>query len=99
VRPSGARRKLFLRLPDSRTPTIRKLVGREPENRMRKLRRLICILAIAICPSVNTSAQEIAGSIHANFRLPNNDISSPNVAEISEAPPGRLGQLALKFVF
>ena len=66
---------------------------------MRKLRRLICILAIAICPSVNTSAQEIAGSIHANFRLPNNDISSPNFGEISEALPGRLVQLALKFVF
>jgi hypothetical protein len=30
---------------------------------MRKLRRLICILAIAICSSVDTSAQEIAGSL------------------------------------
>jgi hypothetical protein len=36
---------------------------------------------------------------HANFRLPNNDISSPNFGEISEALPGRLVQLALKFVF
>jgi hypothetical protein len=34
----------------------------------------------------------------ANFRLPNNDISSPNFGEISEALPGRLVQLALKFV-
>ena len=36
---------------------------------------------------------------HANFRLPNNDISSPNFGEISEALPGRLVQLALKFIF
>src|SRR5271155_5410004 len=36
---------------------------------------------------------------HANFRLPNNDISSPNFGEITEALPGRLVQLALKFYF
>ena len=36
---------------------------------------------------------------HANFRLPNNDISSPNFGQISEAQPGRLIQLALKFLF
>lgn len=36
---------------------------------------------------------------HANFRLPNNDISSPNFGVISEARPGRLVQLALKFLF
>jgi hypothetical protein len=36
---------------------------------------------------------------HANFRLPNNDISSPNFGKISEALPGRLVQLALKFLF
>ena len=36
---------------------------------------------------------------HANFRLPKNDISSPNFGEISEALPGRLVQLALKFAF
>jgi hypothetical protein len=36
---------------------------------------------------------------HANFRLPNNDISSPNFGKISEALPGRLIQLALKFLF
>ncbi len=36
---------------------------------------------------------------HANFRLPNNDISSPNFGVISEALPGRLVQLALKFLF
>jgi hypothetical protein len=36
---------------------------------------------------------------HANFRLPNNDISSPNFGEISEALPGRLVQMALKFLF
>jgi hypothetical protein len=36
---------------------------------------------------------------HANFRLPNNDISSPNFGHISEALPGRLVQLALKFLF
>ena len=36
---------------------------------------------------------------HPNFRLPNNDISSPNFGVISEAHPGRLVQLALKFLF
>jgi hypothetical protein len=36
---------------------------------------------------------------HANFRLPNNDISSPNFGKISEALPGRLVQVALKFLF
>lgn len=36
---------------------------------------------------------------HANFRLPDNDISSPTFGEISEALPGRLVQLALKFRF
>jgi Carboxypeptidase regulatory-like domain/TonB dependent receptor len=36
---------------------------------------------------------------HANFRLPNNDISSPDFGKISEALPGRLVQLALKFLF
>lgn len=36
---------------------------------------------------------------HANFRLPDNDISSPTFGEISESLPGRLVQLALKFYF
>jgi hypothetical protein len=36
---------------------------------------------------------------HPNFRLPNNDIGSPNFGQISEALPGRLVQLALKFLF
>jgi hypothetical protein len=36
---------------------------------------------------------------HANFRLPDNDISSPTFGQISEALPGRLVQLALKFTF
>jgi hypothetical protein len=36
---------------------------------------------------------------HANFRLPNNDISSPNFGQIQDALPGRLVQLALKFLF
>ena len=36
---------------------------------------------------------------HPNFRLPDNDINSPNFGEISEALPGRLVQLALKFLF
>jgi Carboxypeptidase regulatory-like domain/TonB dependent receptor len=36
---------------------------------------------------------------HANFRLPNNDISSPDFGKVSEALPGRLVQLALKFLF
>jgi hypothetical protein len=58
----------FLLLPDSCTPTIRKLVKRMPENRMRELRRLICILASAIYARVNTSAQEIAGSLRGTIR-------------------------------
>lgn len=36
---------------------------------------------------------------HPNFRLPTNDISSPNFGTISEALPGRHVQLALKFLF
>jgi len=36
---------------------------------------------------------------HANFRLPNNDISSPDFGKITEALPGRQVQLALKFYF
>jgi outer membrane receptor protein involved in Fe transport len=36
---------------------------------------------------------------HANFRLPDSDISSPNFGQIQEALPGRLVQLALKFLF
>ena len=36
---------------------------------------------------------------HANFRLPDNDVSSPTFGQISEALPGRLVQLALKFLF
>jgi Carboxypeptidase regulatory-like domain/TonB dependent receptor len=36
---------------------------------------------------------------HANFRLPDNDISSPTFGQITEALPGRLVQLALKFLF
>jgi hypothetical protein len=36
---------------------------------------------------------------HPNFRLPDNDISSPNFGVVSEALPGRLVQLALKFLF
>ncbi|MGB7848430.1 MAG: TonB-dependent receptor [Candidatus Acidiferrum sp.] len=36
---------------------------------------------------------------HANFRLPNNDISSPNFGSITESQPGRLVQMALKFLF
>jgi Carboxypeptidase regulatory-like domain/TonB dependent receptor len=36
---------------------------------------------------------------HPNFRLPDNDISSPTFGEISEALPGRQIQLALKFLF
>ncbi len=36
---------------------------------------------------------------HANFRLPDSDISSPNFGQIQEALPGRLIQLALKFLF
>jgi hypothetical protein len=36
---------------------------------------------------------------HANLRLPSNDISSPDFGKISEALPGRLVQLAMKFLF
>ncbi len=36
---------------------------------------------------------------HANFQLPNNDISSPNFGQIQAAQPGRVVQLALKFLF
>jgi len=36
---------------------------------------------------------------HANFALPQNDISSPEFGQILEAGPPRLFQLALKFVF
>lgn len=36
---------------------------------------------------------------HANFRLPDNDVSSPTFGQISESQPGRLVQLALKFLF
>src|SRR5277367_2021764 len=44
-------------------PNDQKIVERKPENRMRDFKRLICILCIAIYPSVSASAQEIAGSI------------------------------------
>jgi hypothetical protein len=36
---------------------------------------------------------------HANFRLPENDIASPEFGQILEAAPPRLFQLALKLVF
>jgi hypothetical protein len=36
---------------------------------------------------------------HPNFRLPDNDISSPTFGEITQALPGREIQLALKFYF
>ncbi len=36
---------------------------------------------------------------HANFRLPDSDISSPTFGQIQEALPPRLVQLALKFLF
>jgi hypothetical protein len=37
---------------------------------------------------------------HPNFRLPNNDINSPSTfGRITEAQPGRLVQLALRFLF
>ncbi len=36
---------------------------------------------------------------HANFRLPDNDISSPTFGQIQNALPGREVQLALKFLF
>jgi hypothetical protein len=35
----------------------------------------------------------------ANFQLPNNDISSTNFGQIQAAQPGRVVQLALKFLF
>jgi hypothetical protein len=36
---------------------------------------------------------------NVNFRLPNNDINSPNFAQIQAAQPGRVVQMALKFQF
>jgi hypothetical protein len=36
---------------------------------------------------------------HPNFRLPDNDISSPTFGQIQEALPGREIQIALKFLF
>lgn len=36
---------------------------------------------------------------HANFRLPQNDIASPEFGQILEAAPPRLFQFAIKFVF
>jgi hypothetical protein len=36
---------------------------------------------------------------HANFQLPINDINSPNFGQIQSAQPGRIVQLALKFLF
>ncbi len=36
---------------------------------------------------------------NVNFRLPNNDISSPGFGQIQAAQPGRIVQLALKFMF
>jgi hypothetical protein len=36
---------------------------------------------------------------HANFRLPDNDISSPTFGQVQNALPGREVQLALKFLF
>jgi hypothetical protein len=36
---------------------------------------------------------------NVNFRLPDNDFSSPNFGEIQAAQPGRVVQLALKFAF
>ena len=36
---------------------------------------------------------------HANFRLPENDIASPEFGQILEAAPPRLFQFALKFLF
>jgi hypothetical protein len=36
---------------------------------------------------------------NVNFRLPDNDISSPNFGQIQAAQPGRVVQLALKFMF
>jgi hypothetical protein len=36
---------------------------------------------------------------HANFGVPVNDMNSPNTREIQTSQPGRLVQLALKFLF
>jgi len=36
---------------------------------------------------------------NVNFRLPDNDINSPNFGQIQAAQPGRVVQLALKFQF
>ena len=36
---------------------------------------------------------------NVNFRLPNNDINSPNFGYVQAAQPGRIVQLALKFLF
>lgn len=36
---------------------------------------------------------------NVNFRLPNNDLNSPNFGEIQAAQPGRIVQLALKLLF
>ena len=36
---------------------------------------------------------------NVNFRLPNNDLNSPNFGEIQAAQPGRVVQLALKLLF
>ncbi len=36
---------------------------------------------------------------NVNFQLPNNDLQSPNFGQIQSAQPGRIVQLALKFLF
>jgi len=36
---------------------------------------------------------------NVNFQLPNNDINSPGFGQIEAAQPGRIVQLALKFMF
>ena len=36
---------------------------------------------------------------NVNFRLPDNDINSPTFGYITAAQPGRIVQLALKFLF
>jgi hypothetical protein len=36
---------------------------------------------------------------HANFWVPVNDLNSPNAGQIQTSQPGRLVQLALKFLF
>jgi hypothetical protein len=36
---------------------------------------------------------------NVNFRLPDNDINSPNFGQIQAAQPGRVVQLALKVMF